>query len=71
MSNEYLKNRPRCEESDWYAGEPCMRASKFVLRAPAGIHLVCGIHARIYQTKALNPLRINELPEIEKERNPQ
>jgi hypothetical protein len=64
MSNEFLKKRPRCEEGEHYAFGKCQRAAKFVLRSPTSIHLVCGIHARIYQSKALNPFRIRELPEI-------
>jgi hypothetical protein len=67
MSNKFLKKRPCCEEGDWDAPEPCQRPAKFVLRSSAGVHLVCGIHARMYISKALNPFRLRELDQIHKE----
>ena len=67
MVKEYLKKRPKCEEDIYYSMEKCENPAMFVLRTPHDVHLVCGIHARMYQSKALNPFRLKELSEIRKE----
>lgn len=62
--HSYLKVRPRCQSE---AGEECNRPARFVVRSPAGIHLTCGYHARMYIARALSPFRIKDWPAIQRE----
>lgn len=59
--------RPKCQDKEHWFADPCQNPAKFVKRSPAGAWLVCGVCARKYLYQALNPFRMKDWPEIQKE----